>query len=176
MNEKLALLEACLFTADKPLSIEELVKLLKTDKNEVKWLLKDLEEIYSKDEHGIMLSVVGGYQLVVKSKYLEKVSSLTSHTDLPRGILRVLSIIAFYEPIKQSEIAKVIGNRAYHYVAELEKRGLIKTEKHSRTKIIQTTKEFEEYFGVKKSALKKLLCEKNEKPKGDIEPRPKVSD
>jgi len=168
MNEKLALLEACLFTTEKPLSIEELAKILKIDENEVKWLLKDLEDIYSKDEHGIEVSDVGGYSLVVKPKYLEKVSNLTNHTDLPRGMLRVLSIIAFYEPVKQSDIVKVIGNRTYQYISELEKRGLIETEKHSRTKIIQTTKEFEEYFGIEKKSLKKFLREKNEKTKGDI--------
>lgn len=163
-EKKLALLEAVLFTTSEPLSIEKLMKIVRSNKERLEQMLAILKERYDKPESGIMLSDMGGYRLVVKQEFLESVSDLTPHADLSRGLLRVLAIIAYHEPIKQSDIVKVIGNRTYEYVRELEIRGLIKVEKKSRTKIITTTPNFEEYFGIKKSDLKKEIEEKS-KPK-----------
>jgi segregation and condensation protein B len=82
--------------------------------------------------------------------------------------LRVLAIIAYHQPIKQSDIVKVIGNRTYEYVKELEERGLIKVEKKSRTKTLSTTPHFEDYFGINKDQVRKEFeeMEKEEKSNG----------
>ncbi len=97
-------------------------------------------------------------------------SELTPHADLSRGLLRVLSIIAYHEPISQSDIVKVIGNRTYDYIKELEEKGLVKTEKKSRTKLISTTPHFEEYFGAKKHEIKKEFEESVEDSKSGNTP------
>lgn len=162
---KLALLEAILFTTTEPLGIEELEKNLKMKREEVEKLLHELRQKYAPEESGIKLSEVGGYRLVVKREYSEKVSHLTPHADLSRGLLRVLSIIAYHEPIAQSDIVKVVGNRTYEYVKELEARGLVKTEKKSRTKLLRTTPHFEEYFGADKGKIKGFMEEIKEKEK-----------
>lgn len=153
---KLALLEAVLFTTTEPLSIEELEKDLKLRREEVEKLLHQIREKYSTPESGVKLSDAGGYKLVVKHEYAERVAHLTPHADLSRGLLRVLSIIAYHEPIAQSDIVKVVGNRTYEYVKELEMRGLVKSEKKSRTKLLKTTPHFEEYFGARAEEIKRL--------------------
>lgn len=155
--KKLALLEAILFTTTEPLTFEELQKLTKSRKDELEKLLNELAQKYSTDTSGIKISDIGGYKLIVKSEYMQNVANLTPHADMSRGLLRVLSIIAYHEPIKQSDIVKVVGNRTYDYVKELEERGLIKVEKKSRTKLLSTTPRFEEYFETKKEELKKGL-------------------
>lgn len=159
LKQKLALLEATLFTTNEALGMEELQKLLKARKEEIDALMKLLEEKYSSPESGIKLSAVGGYKLIVKETFLDKVSHLTPHADLSRGLLRVLSIIAYHEPIKQADIVKIVGNRTYDYVKELEEKGLVKSEKKSRTKLLSLTPQFEEYFGVKKKHLREKLEE-----------------
>jgi segregation and condensation protein B len=58
-----------------------------------------------------------------------------------------LGIVALQQPILQSEVVKIQGNKAYNYIKYLEKKKLIKTEKAGRTRLIKTTKEFERYFG-----------------------------
>lgn len=156
-EKRLAMLEAVLFTTTEPLSMEKLVRLMRTTKDRIEHMLAALREKYSKEESGITLSEIGGFRLVVKPEYVEKVSDLTPHADLSRGLLRALAIIAYHEPIKQSDIVKVIGNRTYEYVKELEERGLVKVEKKSRTKMLSTTPHFEEYFGTKKHDIKKEL-------------------
>ncbi len=154
---KVALLEAVLFTTSEPLSIDELQKLLKMRRDEIEKMLAKLREKYSSPEHGFRLSEAGGYRLIVKEDFVEKVSHLTPHADISRGLLRVLSIIAYHEPIKQSDIVKVIGNRTYEYVKELESRGLVRSERKSRTKVLVTTQHFEEYFGAKKEEIKRIF-------------------
>lgn len=157
LQHKLAQLEAVLFTTHEPLTLEALAKLLGVKKETVLHLINLLEDKYNKAEHGVMLSKIGGYRLTVKDQYAENVSGLTPHADLSRGVLRVLSIIAFHEPVEQSEIVKVIGNRTYEYVKELVERGLVKEEKKGRTKLLRTTPHFEEYFNIKKEHLKKEM-------------------
>lgn len=172
MNDKsLALLEAVLFTTSEPIQLEALQKIMKIRKDSIEKLLAKLESKYSDPESGLKLSRAGGYKLMAKDEFAEKVSDLTPHSDLSRGLLRILSIIAYHEPISQSDIVKVIGNRTYDYVKELEQRGLIKTEKKSRTKVLVTTPHFEEYFGAKKHEIKKEFEEsfENNKP-GDNAP------
>ncbi|MBI2579412.1 MAG: SMC-Scp complex subunit ScpB [Candidatus Aenigmarchaeota archaeon] len=165
-DKNLALLEAVLFTTSEPMRIEDLQKIMKIRKDSIEKLLGILEMKYSSLESGIRLSSAGGYKLMVKDEFIDKVSDLTPHSDLSRGLLRVLSIIAYHEPISQSDIVKVVGNRTYDYVKELEQRGLIKTEKKSRTKVLVTTPHFEEYFGAKKHEIKKEFEEsfENNKP------------
>ena len=161
--KKIALLEAIMFTTTEPLTFEELQKLTKSRKDELEKLLNEMNQRYSADTSGVKISDIGGYKLVVKNEYMQAVANLTPHADMSRGLLRVLSIIAYHEPIKQSDIVKVIGNRTYEYVKELTEKGLIKVEKKSRTRLLTTTPRFEEYFGTKKEELKKNLDDIEEK-------------
>ena len=155
--KKIALLEAIMFTTTEPLTFEELQKLTKSRKDELEKLLNEMNQRYASEANGIKISDIGGYKLVVKNEYMQAVANLTPHADMSRGLLRVLSIIAYHEPIKQSDIVKVVGNRTYEYVKDLTEKGLIKVEKKSRTRILATTPRFEEYFGTKKEELKKNL-------------------
>lgn len=152
-----------LFTTTKPLTMEDLEKNTKLKKEDLENLISMLRVKYSKPDSGISLSEAGGYRLIVKQEYIGRVSHLTPHSDLSRGLLRVLSIIAYHQPINQSDIVKVIGNRTYEYVKELELRGLVKSEKKSRTRTLSTTQHFEEYFGAKAEEIKKMAEEREEK-------------
>ena len=154
---KLALLESILFTSSEPVLMTDLEKYLKLKEEDVESLLNKLREKYASPDSGIRLYDSEGFRLVVKNEYLDKVSHLTPHADLSRGLLRVLSIIAYHEPINQSDIVKVVGNRTYEYIKNLETRGLVKSERKSRTKVLKTTPHFEEYFGAKKNEIKKMV-------------------
>ena len=74
-------------------------------------------------------------------------------------MLRTLGVVALKEPVPQSYIIKVQGNKAYDYIKNLEKRGLLKTEKSGRTRLVSTTVEFEKYFGKSINEIKQLLKE-----------------
>ena len=152
-----------LFAAAKPLSLEQLTKLLRLDEDKIKQALALLRARYQDPRHGIMLSEMGGYRLMVKPDYRERVATFTK-SDMSKGLLRVLSIIAYHEPVKQSDIVKIIGNRTYEYVKQLEHLGFIKFERKGRTKSLSTTPHFESYFSINKEQLKKALAEVEKQP------------
>jgi len=161
LNPK-ALLEATLFVSDKPLSLERLSKIVGVGNPEkIKKLIEEIKKELEKEDRGIELAETPeGYELRVKQEYREKVAKLAPFADLSDGMLRTLAIVAIKQPIKQSTIVKFQGNKTYRYVASLEAKGLIRTEKAGRTKIITTTPEFERYFGKSTEELKKMLEEK----------------
>lgn len=164
-DEKLkASIEAALFMANQPISIEKLSKILKRSPERIKVAIEEFRQELQKEEHGIhVIETSAGYQIRVKPELVSSVSNLTPYRDLGRGLLRVLALVAYKQPITQSEIVKVLGNRTYEYVKRLEERGLIKTVKHSRTKALIATKEFANYFGLENPEDAKKFFEDMEK-------------
>lgn len=159
MSDKKALVEAALFMASKPLSIKDLSKITGiTSEEKIKNILDEIKNELDSQKRGFELVAYStGYQLRVRQEFLNKVSSLTPHSDLTEGMLRTLGIVALKQPITQSEVVKIQGNKAYGYIKELEERGLIKTEKFGRTRKLITTKEFERYFGKSINEIRETL-------------------
>lgn len=161
MDEK-ALVEAALFVSDKPLTVERLSKIVGINSVEkVKELVIRLQADLKREDRGIeLVDTPEGFELRVKPEYRERVAKLAPFADLSDGMMRTLAIIAAKQPIKQSLIVRYQGNKSYRYIELLEEKGLIKTEKFGRTKIIATTPDFEKYFGTSSEEIKKFLEEK----------------
>jgi len=158
-TEKKALIEAALFMASQPLSLKELAKISGiTSEEKIKSILEEIKRELDAQKRGFELAELpGGYQLRVRQEFLSKVASLTPHSDLSEGMLRSLGIIALKQPATQADVVKIQGNKAYGYIKELEKRGLIKSEKFGRTRRLVTTKEFERYFGKSINEIRESL-------------------
>lgn len=163
MNEKKALIEAALFISETPLNLDKISKISGISSKELKELIDEIKKEFDTDSHGIELVLTNeGYQFQVKDQFLEKVSGLTTYSDVSRGGLRTLSIVALRQPVLQSEIVKIQGNKAYNYIRNLEKKGLIRTEKAGRTRLVNTTKEFERYFSRSLKEIQEKLKTKND--------------
>jgi len=165
-EEKLkSVVEAALYMANEPITIKDMAKMFSTEPEKVREVVEAFKKELQSSEHGIyLLETPRGYQIRVKPKLDPVVRKLTPYKDLGRGLLRVLALVAYKQPITQSEIVKVIGNRTYEYVKRLEERGLIKTIKQGRTKALIATKEFANYFGLEKPEdIKKFFDEFKEK-------------
>jgi len=149
LKDKKALIEAALFVSEDPLTMHTLKKISGVSSTkEIKKILEQLRKEFNNPSRGFELALTPeGYQLQVKDQFLGAVSGLTTYADISKGALRTLSIVALRQPILQSEIVKIQGNKAYNYIKSLEKKNLIKAEKAGRTKKINITKDFERYFG-----------------------------
>jgi len=163
LRGKKALIEAALFVSENPVKLGTLSKISGiTSTKEIKKILEELKKELDARSRGIVLALTPeGYQLQVKDQFLESVAGLTTYADISKGALRTLSIVALRQPIFQSEIVKIQGNKAYNYIKSLEKKKLIKTEKAGRTKKVNITKEFERYFGKSLSEIQEKLKVKN---------------
>jgi len=143
------MVEAALFMTNDIISTYRLSRMFKVSPNIIQNVIDKIKQEYDDPNHGIyVFETSEGYQMKVKPNYVNKVRTLTPYKDLSRGLLKVLALVAYKQPITQSQIVKVIGNRAYAYIKKLEQKGLIKTAKSGRSKALIATKEFANYFGL----------------------------
>ncbi len=151
------ILEAALFMSSRPLMLDEIGKILGVHSlGYVKEMLEKMQKDYS--DRGIeIVNTPQGWMMQVRPEFLGKVAHLTPYADMSEGCKRALAIIAYKEPVQQSEIIRIQGNKAYSYLKQLQKRNLIKAEKKGRTKTIKLTQEFERYFGEEKEKIKEKL-------------------
>ena len=170
------MIEAALFMSNRPVSLQQLCKILGMSEFDVADLVKAYRESLDAEDHGIrILETATGFQIRVKPEYAPSVRTLTPYHDLSRGLLRVLALVAYKQPITQSDIVKIIGNRTYEYVKDLTGRGLIRAEKSGRTRALITTKEFAEYFGLESPEEARKLFEKLDKEERENEGRTEQS-
>jgi segregation and condensation protein B len=153
MNDR-DLIEAALFVAGRPLTLIELESIVSIDADVegiVAALVKEYRgkgalEIVQTDEDVVMQ---------VKSEYADAVRPIAQR-DLETPVLRTLAVIAFHQPVTQSKVAEIRGNKAYGHVHELEARKLVESEPHGRTRLLRTTKAFADYFGFETDSLEEI--------------------
>jgi chromosome segregation and condensation protein ScpB len=156
-ERKIAVAEAALFIANKPLMLDELAKIMGV--SSLGYVKEALEKLQSSFEgRGIELAnTSSGWKMQVRNKYLGSVAHLAPYADLSEGPKKALALILFKEPMKQSMLIKMQGNKVYNYLRVLEKMGMVRREPWGRTKILRLTKEFEAYFGEDKAKIKERL-------------------
>ncbi len=149
-NEKANILEAALFVSGRAMSAEELAGVAGiASVGYVKRMLDDMAE-RSKSSSGALciLRIGDKYIMSVKDPYGSIVGSLAGQPDISKGALRILAYISKNEPISQSRIVKAFGSTTYLYVKELIDGDFIKASKEGRTKRLETTQKFKEYFNL----------------------------
>ena len=160
------LVESILFSASKPVSINEIKETTGLTPNKIKNILNELIEDYSvklKDETSMEIVKAGDkYAMQVKKKYIDQ-SIMIAKPEINSNLLKTLTLIAFHQPLKQSNLRRMIGVKAYDHVDELSSMKLIHTKKHGSTEMLTTTKLFPEYFGIdstKPEEIKDFLLKK----------------
>ncbi|TFG21687.1 MAG: SMC-Scp complex subunit ScpB [Promethearchaeota archaeon] len=153
-------IEASLYVAGRPLSIEELSTKLEIPKKEVEELINDIAFDYLDRSTSLMIAQIGdSYQMQIKSEYAEKVSKFAKGGAIAQKYLRTLTIIALKQPILKSLVIKIRGSGAYEHVKYLEDNGLIDSVKKGRSKELTTTNKYSEMFGLPtdKEELKRVM-------------------
>lgn len=144
------IIEAALFAAGGPVELAALKELVGKRKK-VPGIIESLIEEYKQRHTGLdIVELEGKYVMQVKPEYSDRVRSVAPK-ELPSPILRTLSMIAYHQPLLQSDLVEKRGNATYDHVRELEERGLIKRTPEGRSQILTTTHGFAEYFGLKSS-------------------------
>ena len=148
MQKDKKLVEAALFIAGHEMKREELAEMLQMSPEQIEKLVTELTEDYSKRDSAItIVKLTNSYKMDIKGQYLDHVKTMAPDIELSRGVLKALSFIAYKQPVKQSELVHLMGNRAYEYVHELVDRAFITAERYGRTRLLNTTEKFQMYFG-----------------------------
>ncbi len=148
------IVEAVLFSSDKPLRVGEIAKVGNLKSEDVSKAMRKLRKEYEERDGAIEIARIGNkYVMQLKDEYVEYGYAM-GKKELRDDVLKTLAIIAYYQPITQSKLREIIGTKVYEHIDELKKRGFIYGKRAGRTMVLRTTKKFNEYFGIDASKPK----------------------
>ena len=155
------IIEAALMAIDEPRNINHLMALFDDDedkpgKDKIRAVLHQLQEDYT--DRGIELKeVASGFRFQVRTDYAIWVNRLFQ--DKPqrysRAFMETLAIIAYRQPVTRSEIEDIRGVSVNTGIIKtMQEREWIRVVGHrdvpGRPELLATTKEFLDYFNLKK--------------------------
>jgi segregation and condensation protein B len=156
-EERKAALEAIIYAADEPATIEQLAKALGEEKLVVQASLDELVASYASEGRGIEIrAVAGGYKMYTKPQQHDVVrrfiKSLRPPLRLTMPALETLAVIAYKQPVTSPEISEIRGVNTSGVISTLLDKRLITTsgrkEVIGRPILYKTSKEFLMRFGL----------------------------
>jgi len=150
-------LEAIIYAADEPATVEQMANAVGEEKHLVRTALDELVGSYGSDERGIEIrAVAGGYRVYTKPQHHDVVrrfiKSLQPPLRLSMPALETLAVIAYKQPATQPEIQEIRGVNCAGVIQTLLERRLITTAGRKqvigRPILYRTSKEFMMRFGL----------------------------
>ena len=170
-NEATARIEAALYSAGRPLRIEEIIRASGTESRTrtldiLDAVMKRTRSSFKALEVAVLPD--GTYVFQLKPEYTDVVRRYASKPILPKATLKTLSYIAYMQPISSKQLVETRGSGVYSHLKELRQLDFIGSQNVGRLKIYTTTEKFQKYFGVRGDAdsLKQKLFRKVRKVSG----------
>lgn len=154
------IVEAALMAAGRPLSVDELQSVFgdfsRPERKQIREALTTLQADY--EERAIELKeVASGFRIQVRTRNTEYISRLWEERPprYSRALMETLALIAYRQPITRGEIEEIRGvSVSTSIVRTLMERNWVRVIGHrdvpGRPAMFGTTKEFLDYFGLKK--------------------------
>ena len=151
------LLEATLFGSGKSLSIKDLSESLGYEEDEISEALLALQGTIKRRRGGALriVEIGGKWAMEVRSNVAEHLPKETK-TEIPKKLLKAAALIAYHQPMPQSRLVELLGQKAYDYVRELSQHGMIMRRRDGNTRRLTTTRRFSEAFGCPHTDLRKV--------------------
>ena len=151
VDEATARIEAALYSAGRPLRVEDLIRASGTESRTK--TLEILNSIMKKTKSSFKaLEVVilpdGSYVFQLKPEYSATVKRYASKPVLPNATLKTLSYIAYMQPISSKQLVETRGSGVYAHLKELRQLDYVTHQNVGRMKIFTTTEKFQKYFGI----------------------------
>ncbi len=153
-------IEAALLAAGRPLTVQQLQDLFDgrsaPDKPRIRKAIEALEEDYA--DRGLTIAeVASGFRLQIKASMAERLHKLWEERPprYSRALFETLALVAYRQPITRGEIEEVRGvTVSTNIMRSLLEREWIRVVGHrdvpGRPAMFGTTKQFLDYFGLKK--------------------------
>lgn len=143
-------IEAALFIAGRFLSIQELIALTDINPILLKKILFDLQDKY-KDSGIEIVNRNKAWKMDVCQEYTDIVNRLaTGSSEFTKAEQETLAIVAYKQPMKQSVLIKIRGNKAYDHIKKFVEMNLINKKKAGHTAELTLKDNFYDYFHVTK--------------------------
>ena len=150
-------LEAIIYAADEPATLDQISKALGIEKPEARAALEQLTAAYQTDDRGIEVrKVAGGWKFYTKAQHHDVVrkfiKSLQPPLRLTMPALETLAVIAYKQPVTVPEINEIRGVHVGGVIKTLLEKRLITTagrkEVIGRPILYRTSKQFMMRFGL----------------------------
>ena len=150
-DEATAKIESALYSAGRPLSIEDLIRASGTESRPKTLAL--LDSIMKKTKNAfksieIIILPDGNYVFQLKPEYSSSVRRYASKPILSKATQKTLSYIAFEQPVSSKQLVEIRGSGVYVHLKELRQLNFIENQNIGRMKIYSTTEKFQKYFGI----------------------------
>jgi segregation and condensation protein B len=152
-----SLLEATLFGAGRSMTVDELSESLGYDSVEMIDSLNSLQATLKRRRGGaLQIAEIGNrWAIEVKPKIADHLPK-EARTEMPQKLLKAAALIAYHQPMAQSRLVELLGQKAYDYVRELAQLGMVDRRKDGNTRRLITTRRFSESFGCPFTERKKV--------------------
>lgn len=160
--------EAALFISARYITVRELVEYTDINPLLLKELLEKLRVKYGNQDSAIELLNKGEtWKMDIREEFSGLINRFATGTaEFTKAEQETLAIIAYKQPVKQSVIIKIRGNKAYDHIKHFIDIGLLRAKRIGHTKELNLSDGFYEYFSV----------EKKTNDSGEMELREKQSD
>ncbi len=151
LEEATARIEAALYSAGRPLRIEDIIRASGTESRTktsdlLNSIMKKTKSAFKALE--IVMLPDGSYVMQLKPEYSATVKRYASKPVLPNATLKTLSYIAYMQPISSKQLVETRGSGVYAHLKELRQLDYIGHQNVGRMKIYTTTEKFQKYFGI----------------------------
>lgn len=152
------LVEAALYSAARPLTVEELATLEpEASLADVRAALDELKEALDFGQHGVeLVELAGGWQILTRPALAQAIERAQFAVRAPRltaAAMETLAIIAYRQPVGRAEIEEIRGVSAGGVLRALQERGVIEVvgrgEALGRPLLYGTTAAFLELLGLR---------------------------
>jgi segregation and condensation protein B len=150
-EEIAARIEAALYSAGRPLSVDELIKASGTNsKEKTLRVVNDLAKKTKAAFKAIEIAQLedGTYVFQIRPEYTPLVRKFAQHPLIPSAALKTLSYIAYEQPVTSKRLVQIRGSQVYSHVNLLEQMQFVEHENLGRLKVYRTTPKFQNYFGI----------------------------
>jgi len=164
-SQATANIEAALYSAGRPLTIEEIIRASGTEsRTKTLTILTNLMKKTKSSFKALEIVILpdGSYVFQLKPEYSSVIRRYASKPILPKATLKTLSYIAYMQPISSKQLLEIRGSGVYAHLKELRQLDFISHQNVGRLRIYSTSEKFQKYFGIQGDAdnLKQKLFKK----------------
>ena len=160
--------EAALFASAKGLRVIDIANQTGLTEEAVRVALKALSVEYERMGSAIKVAKIDSeYAFQLREEYSHYTEKFTE-AEISKGVQRTAAVIAYHQPILQSELFRTLGARVYDDVRKLMDLDLIQGRPKGQTLELTTTKKFAEHYGIEgtsKADIKKWIEKMDKKQK-----------
>ena len=158
LDEVKSILEAILFAASEPISLEQFSQLFDdVSVRQIRQQLMRLRDEYQETNRSFQLiEIANGFQICTDRAYhqwIEKFHTRQIRVKLSPSALEALAIVAYKQPVTRSEVEEIRGVNSDSVLSSLIEKRMVRIAGRKpgpgRSLLLATTDEFLEQFGLK---------------------------